>query len=376
MSSITKVGTGDSARYRARWRTPDGQSRSRTFALKGDAQRHLTSVEGSKLVGAYIDPRAGRVTFGEFAKAWQASQVYRPATASAVDVSVRVHMLPTFEKRALSSIRPSEVQAWVRGLGDELAPGTVRLVVQHARAIFRAAVRDRLISSSPVDGVRLPSSEQRAVVPLEREAVLAIIDALPERFRGVAIVCAGAGLRPAEAVGLTLDEVDFLRRQLSVRHQLASTPGGPAHLAPPKTPGSSRTIPLPDYVRFALARHLELVEPGPDGLLFTTEDGEPLIRQRFGEIWRAAVKAAGLPVTVRWHDLRHFYASALIHAGESVKTVQSRLGHKSAVTTLDTYGHLWPDSEDQTRRAIDDVLGQPDSFGPNVSVKESRTLGK
>ena len=58
-----------------------------------------------------------------------------------------------------------------------------------------------------------------------------------------------------------------------------------------------------------------------------------------------------------FHALRHYYASLLIRHGESVKTVQSRLGHASAVETLDTYSHLWPDSDDRTRDAIDSVLG-------------------
>ena len=58
-----------------------------------------------------------------------------------------------------------------------------------------------------------------------------------------------------------------------------------------------------------------------------------------------------------FHALRHYYASLLIRHGESVKTVQARLGHASAVETLDTYSHLWPDSDDRTRDAIDSVLG-------------------
>lgn len=57
-------------------------------------------------------------------------------------------------------------------------------------------------------------------------------------------------------------------------------------------------------------------------------------------------------------ELRHFYASLLIRYGESVKVVQERLGHASAAETLDTYSHLWPDSEDRTRAAVDAVLGQ------------------
>jgi len=62
---------------------------------------------------------------------------------------------------------------------------------------------------------------------------------------------------------------------------------------------------------------------------------------------------------VRFHELRHYHASLLIRHGESVKTVQARLGHASAVETLNTYAHLWPDSEDRTRSAIDEVFSRP-----------------
>jgi len=71
------------------------------------------------------------------------------------------------------------------------------------------------------------------------------------------------------------------------------------------------------------------------------------------------VKALKLPEGTRFHDLRHYYASLLIRHGESVKTVQARLGHASAAETLDTYSHLWPDSDDRTREAVDAVLGSP-----------------
>jgi integrase len=62
---------------------------------------------------------------------------------------------------------------------------------------------------------------------------------------------------------------------------------------------------------------------------------------------------------VRLHDLRHAYASALIDAGESVKVIQERLGHASAVMTVDVYGHLWPASDDRTRTAVDAFLTAP-----------------
>ena len=85
-------------------------------------------------------------------------------------------------------------------------------------------------------------------------------------------------------------------------------------------------------------------------------NSSPLYRSRFGEIWRRTVAGINLP-DLRFHDLRHFYASLLIRHGESVKVVQARLGHASASETLDTYSHLSPDNEERTRGAVDGVLG-------------------
>jgi integrase len=76
----------------------------------------------------------------------------------------------------------------------------------------------------------------------------------------------------------------------------------------------------------------------------------------FATVWATARKQAGLPEWATPHDLRHFCASLLIRSGASVKVVQARLGHSSARTTLDTYAHLWPDEEDRTRAAVDELL--------------------
>jgi integrase len=93
-------------------------------------------------------------------------------------------------------------------------------------------------------------------------------------------------------------------------------------------------------------------------LLFVDDDGLPLLRPRFSRhVWRPAVAAVvAVPTGTGMHDLRHFYASLLIRHGESVKTVQSRLGHATAAETLDTYSHLGPDADDTTRSAVDSAL--------------------
>ena len=127
-------------------------------------------------------------------------------------------------------------------------------------------------------------------------------------------------------------------------------------LTPPKTQASYRTVPAPNIVLETLAAHLAKYPAEECGLIFTNANGDPIRHNRFSDMWRATVTKPKLEPardTTRPHDLRHHYASLLIHHGESVKVVQDRLGHATAAETLNTYAHLWPDSEDRTREAVD-----------------------
>ena len=163
------------------------------------------------------------------------------------------------------------------------------------------------------------------------------------------------------------DRVDFLRRTLVVDAQLTLLPGGRPNLAPPKTRASYRSVPLADVVLEALADHVKVYptttardERGrPGALMFSDENGRPVSRTYFlRRAWGPAVRRVGSPAGTRFHELRHFYASLLIDGGESVKAVQVRLGHATAEETLNTYAHLWPDSEEPTREAVDRGLGR------------------
>jgi len=351
MASITTVGPKGERTYRARWRTPDGASRSRTFTRKVDAEAWLTTVESSKLVGAYVDQSAGRRTFGEYAIAWAAAQPHRATTTASVEQILRVHVLPTFGARQIATIRTSEVQAWVSGL--ELAPSTVTVVYGKAAAIFRAAVEDRVIAHSPCTRrIRLPRADGAEVVPMSAEQVRAMVDAVDGRYRALLVLLAGSGLRPGEALGVTVDRCDFLRRTIRVDRQLVTVAGEPPRLAPTKTPASVRTIPVPSAVVDALAAHLKQFGTGELGLIFTDSKGDPIRRNALGHLWRRAATDAGVEGFTP-HDLRHYAASVLIEQGASVKAVQRHLGHASATTTLDTYAHLWPDAEDVARRALE-----------------------
>jgi len=157
----------------------------------------------------------------------------------------------------------------------------------------------------------------------------------------------------------------------SARHDAAS----PSFLAPPKTSASVRTIPPPQVVVGALAEHLATFAAHADGFVFTL-GGKPVHRTAFGHLWRPVVKTAGLPTGTGFHAMRHYYASLLIRHGESVKTVQARLGHASAVETLDTYSHLWPDSGERSREAVDSVLGNPADCVRTSEARDSITAGQ
>ena len=354
--TVPSASAGKGKRWRARYVDDRGRECSKGFARKADAKHWLDEVAASVVTGQYVAPKAGQVTLRDYAERWRKMQVQRPSSRAHVETMLRRHAYPTLGDRHLSSILPSDVQSWVKGL--DLTPATVGVIHGIVSTVMKSAIRDRRIASNPCDGTKLPKVERKQIVPLTTEEVAAVRDALPPQLQALVTLAAGTGMRQGECFGLTVDRVRFLERTAMVDRQLVTVAGQGSMFGPPKTRASNRIIPLPQVVVDALAAHLAEFPAGPDGLVFTLA-GKPITRSVFGHKWRAAVKAARLPTGTGFHGLRHYYASLLIRHGESVKTVQARLGHASAVETLDTYSHLWPDSDDRTRDAIDSVLKSP-----------------
>lgn len=374
MASVEKrTGKNGKPEYRARWRDAEGKSRrSRWFSRKYDAEKVRAIVEADLHRGTYVD-MANTKTVVTFAREWVAARPHRPRTKSWYDQLIRNHIEGTqLGTRPLVRVRPSEVQAYATDRAQVLGPYTLRIHMGVLRSIFAAAVLDGIITRNPVlpkRHLQLPKDERQPVVPLTVQQVDALATAMPDRYRALVVVQAGLGLRISELLALRVEDIDFLRRTVRVEHQLER---GTLKRVPPKTPKSRRTVPLPQVVAEALARHMAAYPPAPDGTLFThavtagsgnrvstggrpptaKERPERIHHQRYGDQVREAAKRTGLPPTTS-HDLRHHYASVLLHAGESVHAVAERLGHVDATLVLTTYGHLMPDSEDRTRRAID-----------------------
>jgi integrase len=263
----------------------------------------------------------------------------------------------------MRQIRPSHLQQWVKAMSQPavtgrksgLAPSTIRTRYNYAHMAFRAAVVDRVIKADPSAGVPLPRARKASAamtIPAVEEVGRALSVA-PDWFRPFIAVCAFAGLRLGEAAGLRLEDVDFLRRTISVRHQLQGETNATTQLVPPKF-GSERVVYAPAELVALLAGHVRRVGVQQADWLFSSA-GLPLNRNSAGHQWRQVRRAAGLD-GYTLHDLRHFYASGLIASGCDVVTVQRALGHSSATITLGVYSHLWPTVEDRTRAAAGHLM--------------------
>src|SRR4051794_34580220 len=119
---MTSLARRPDGRWRARYRDAADKEHSKHFDRKIDGRRWLDEVTAAVVTGQYIDPGAGKVTFRAYAEQWRAAQVHRINTARAVDSALRVHAYPAFGDRSLSTIRPSEIQGFVRTLSDRLSP--------------------------------------------------------------------------------------------------------------------------------------------------------------------------------------------------------------------------------------------------------------
>lgn len=203
-------------KWRARYRDETGREHSRHFSRKVDAQQWLDRVTAAVVTDSYVDSKAGRITFTQFYEDWSARQVWVPGTVLAMNLATGS---ATFAELPLKSIRRSQVEAWVKGMNAAgLAPGTIKTRFNNVRSAFKAAHRDRLISTDPTHGVtppRVRRAEHAMRIPSPAELGRLLAAANPW-FRPFVALCGFAGLRLGEAAALKVEDVNFLGRQLTV----------------------------------------------------------------------------------------------------------------------------------------------------------------
>jgi integrase len=357
-------------RWRARYPDPSRGGTAqieRTFETRREAERWLVEKKASVHRGEHITPAATQQRFEALADAWRTTWVeLEPRTKQSYESILIAHVLPRWGDVRLEGITPESVQNWINELARGRAPNTVRRIYTVLRSVLKIAVERRYLTINPCDAVRLPrnsSASEREQLYLTAEEVAVLADAITPHFRTLIYTAAYTGLRAGELAALRRRDIDLTGGSLKVARALKEVNSSSRNITerglifgPPKS-GKSRNLGLPKFLGDMLAAHLDrLPQPGPDALVFTSLEGDPIRQGNFyRRHFKPAVRAA-LPERLhrrRFHDLRHTAASLLIAAGAHPKAIQEHLGHRDITTTLNVYGHLLPSAHEALATALD-----------------------
>lgn len=338
----TRHGVGQ--RYRVRWVPYDGgPQQSKMFARKADATAFADAVSGEMSRGTFLDRSDRDLTVRAWCERWlEGYGVNRPSSVRQAKTHVN-RIVAAIGDRPVSAVRPSDVKAWVAALQREgLAAGTVRALFDRLRLILEGAVEDGIIARNPCTrSVAPPMGKTKAYV-MSTDQFWAVYAATREHLRPAVLLGGFAGLRIGEAVGLRVDDVDFMRGVVLPAQQF----GG----APLKSAGSAADVVIPREVALELAGYVErfggttVVTDGRGGAV------RDFVIQR--EMRRVRGEVKGLPERFSFHDMRHFYGSTILQETGNILVAQKAMRHAKASTTLNVYGHLIGDTDESTRDAL------------------------
>lgn len=360
MAHVRSVKRKAGAAYEVRWRDGD-KFKQRTFTTKREAERFALRVENQRADGESTDAltRNGKTVRDVVEASLEAS---RPALKQRTYLGYRRiydnRVLPRFGKRKVSSLTRADVQSWVNELaGEGLAPATVHHHYVALQKAMRHAQHDRLIVHNPCDGVRLPKSHAADgfkpvfLSAAEVEALAAVLDT-QHPYGLILRFAAYTGLRAGELVALRVGDLNLKAGHVEVRRTLQRI-SGEWVLGTPKSARSTRNVPLVDRalvaeMRAYLMEHPRsgdaqaLLWPGRTvgshaldwhGVLDVGSFRRNYLRPALGDLGMSEM---------RFHDLRHTFASLMLAAGFPPYEVSRWLGHANMATTDSIYAHLYP----------------------------------
>ncbi len=366
-------------RYDVMYYDSDRKPRWRTTATLTEAR--LLRAELVSRVASGERVTVSKVTLEEFAEEWLAQQQprLRESTHRLYSAYLRQHIYPRLGKRQLSSITVddiahviSEMEAgWryrtkngrlVRVQGKPFAGWTIRGVLVAVGRVLGHAARRGHITGNPVQRLERderPTATRRELPTLDRQAIGQLIASTPDRYRTLIAVSVLTGIRQGEALGLRWHDVDLRQGLIRIRHQLDRH----GNLVEPKTAAAKRDIPIPPSLTRLLATHKEKAfangHAKPTDFVFASQTGAYLDHRNITRRGLAkALEHAGLP-HLRWHDLRHLAASALISQGASIAYLSRILGHANPAITLSIYAHQYAQAEhaETTRHHMEQAFG-------------------
>ena len=261
--------------------------------------------------------------------------------------------LQQFYKKLLAEGRVERIEAQKQPKG--LSAKTVRNIHQIISSALKLAAEQRLIAHNPADGCALPKAERKEMQTLPVEQLTSFLrEAKDSGVFALYYIDLTTGLRRGELLGLKWSDIDLEKGDLRVQRQIGRIDGKIIEM-PLKTKNAYRTLPLSADAISVLK--MQKCKVGNSEWVFPSPTGGPMSPDSVLHMLQRVLKRAGLP-RIRFHDLRHTFATMALQNGVDVKTVSSMLGHYSAGFTLDTYAHVTTDAQLKAAQTMGDILSR------------------
>ncbi|MFE3516667.1 tyrosine-type recombinase/integrase [Streptomyces sp. NPDC059166] len=397
MAGIREVARKGGTAYEVRW-TDGGRDCQMTCKTFPQAEKEKHRIEDELSQGRSTLWRVEKRTVTEVVEACISADADRlkPRTTEGQRSILKNHITPAFGQRRIGTLRARDIEKWIAKLAKNVAPGTVRTIYNVLNKAAKYAIRHEWLVVNPCTGVALPKDNSEIVekrhflTPIQVESLAGLLSQKEEWFGLLIRMAAYTGLRAGELAALRVRDIDMLHGEVQVRRTVRRGKGGEWKFTAPKSVKSVRNVPLVGFLRAELTEWLAAHPAGdnPDAPLWpgsrnTGKGGEVDWTRTFDinnfckRYFRPAVRSgvAGLPTALRWHDLRHTYASIMAAVGGevSVYDISKWLGHSSISVTEKVYIHLFRQDNTGKMSAIDAFLsGAGQRLGSGGSVTALR----
>ena len=259
--------------------------------------------------------------------------------------------LQRFYKHLLDGGRVDRIEAKKKPKG--LAPKTVRNIHQMIGSAYNLAIEQKLVTRNPAQGCALPKVEHKEMKTLTADQLSAFFrEARDSGVFALYYIDLTTGLRRGELLGLKWLDIDLEKGDLRVQRQIGRIDGKIIEM-PLKTKNAYRTLPLSaDAINVLMQQRRKT---GNSEWVFLSPTGGPMSPDSVLHMLHRILKRAGLP-KVRFHDLRHTFATLALQNGVDIKTVSGMLGHFSAGFTLDTYAHVTTSAKREAAKTMGNIL--------------------
>ena len=338
-------------------------------ATKADARKKLREIESLVDSRVFI-PKKNIPVFSDVTASWleQKKPNLRDSTWSVYEGHTKNHF-NDLENVKINQISTATVERFITSRqNDGMNISTLRKILVTLNQIFSYAVRHKLIDHNPLRDAERPrdkgDQEEKEITVLSPSEINQFLNAVKiQKYQVLFRLAVMSGARQGELLGLKWSDIDWINSQIHIQRTFNNSAWYNV-----KTKTSNRRIDIGPSMMAQLKMWQRVCPETELDLVFPNGAGQPINHNNLvNRYYRPALKAAKLPI-IRFHDLRHTYASLLIEQGENIKYIQSQLGHSTPTVTLNVYAHLMKPVNQEAACRLENMV-----FETNGDQMETKT---